>query len=564
MLSRDPFSIEIVKNAFDSIANEMFWLTIRTSKSPIFYETFDFSTAITNSEGDTVAISIGLPLWIGVMKFIAKNMVLESQKEGTELEPGDIIVCNDPYLTGTHLNDIGMAMPIFQNDKIVAIATAKGHVNDVGGMNPGSWGPEAREILQEGLCIPPVKYYAKGKRNRDVIRIILSNSRIPDYLYGDLEALAASLRLGSRRINDLVEKYGLDTFRGAIDSILEGGARRARARLSELPKGEFYAEDYLDWHPETNEPVKISAKIEITNENFIVDFTGAPAAFPVSLNTTYPATLAAVAVVYMAITDPHTPFNQGLLEPLKIIVPENTIFNAKRPYPVSVYWETMTYAADLLWKALSPHIPDKLSAGHFLSVCAEIIAGIDPRTSEYVVLVEPNPGGWGGAADKDGESCLVSFADGETFANPVEVLETRYPVVVEKCRLNIEDGTGHGKFRGGFGMIKDYRILSQTASFTTAVNRSVIPPWGVMGGKDGTVNYMVVIRDGKELKRVSRITNFELRKGDILSIRSGGGGGWGRPEERDPELVKKDVLNKYITVEEAKEIYGVALTENLK
>jgi len=542
----------------------MFWLTIRTSKSPIFYETFDFSTAITNSEGDTVAISIGLPLWIGVMKFIAKNMVLESQKEGTELEPGDIIVCNDPYLTGTHLNDIGMAMPIFQNDKIVAIATAKGHVNDVGGMNPGSWGPEAREILQEGLCIPPVKYYAKGKRNRDVIRIILSNSRIPDYLYGDLEALAASLRLGSRRINDLVEKYGLDTFHGAIDSILEGGARRARARLSELPKGEFYAEDYLDWHPETNEPVKISAKIEITNENFIVDFTGAPAAFPVSLNTTYPATLAAVAVVYMAITDPHTPFNQGLLEPLKIIVPENTIFNAKRPYPVSVYWETMTYAADLLWKALSPHIPDKLSAGHFLSVCAEIIAGIDPRTSEYVVLVEPNPGGWGGAADKDGESCLVSFADGETFANPVEVLETRYPVVVEKCRLNIEDGTGHGKFRGGFGMIKDYRILSQTASFTTAVNRSVIPPWGVMGGKDGTVNYMVVIRDGKELKRVSRITNFELRKGDILSIRSGGGGGWGRPEERDPELVKKDVLNKYITVEEAKEIYGVALTENLK
>lgn len=563
-MSRDPFSIEIVKNAFDSIANEMFWLTIRTSKSPIFYETFDFSTAITNSEGDTVAISIGLPLWIGVMKFIAKNMVLESQKEGTELEPGDIIVCNDPYLTGTHLNDIGMAMPIFQNDKIVAIATAKGHVNDVGGMNPGSWGPEAREILQEGLCIPPVKYYAKGKRNRDVIRIILSNSRIPDYLYGDLEALAASLRLGSRRINDLVEKYGLDTFHGAIDSILEGGARRARARLSELPKGEFYAEDYLDWHPETNEPVKISAKIEITNENFIVDFTGAPAAFPVSLNTTYPATLAAVAVVYMAITDPHTPFNQGLLEPLKIIVPENTIFNAKRPYPVSVYWETMTYAADLLWKALSPHIPDKLSAGHFLSVCAEIIAGIDPRTSEYVVLVEPNPGGWGGAADKDGESCLVSFADGETFANPVEVLEIRYPVVVEKCRLNIEDGTGHGKFRGGFGMIKDYRILSQTASFTTAVNRSVIPPWGVMGGKDGTVNYMVVIRDGKELKRVSRITNFELRKGDILSIRSGGGGGWGRPEERDPELVKKDVLNKYITVEEAKEIYGVALTENLK
>lgn len=560
----DPFSIEIVKNALDSIANEMFWLTIRTSKSPIFYETFDFSTAITNQEGDTVAISIGLPLWIGVMKFIAKNMIEEAQKEGSELEPGDILVCNDPYITGTHLNDIGMAMPIFKNEEVVAITTAKGHVSDVGGMNPGSWGPEAREIFQEGLFIPPVKYYTRGKRNRDVIRLILNNTRIPDYLYGDLEALAASLRLGNKRINDLIDKYGLEAFREAVDSVLEGGAKRAKARLAELPKGEFYAEDYLDEHPETKKPVKISAKIKITDEEFIVDFTGAPKAFPVSLNTTYPATLAAVAVVYVAITDPHTPFNQGLLEPLKLIVPENTIFNAKKPYAVSVYWETMTYAADLLWKALAPHIPDKLSAGHFLSVCAEIIAGIDPRTNEYFVLVEPNPGGWGGATDKDGESSLVSFADGETFANPVEVLEIRYPVVVERCRLNVEDGTGHGKFRGGFGIVKDYRILSEEASFTTAINRANVPPWGVVGGKDGTVNYIVIIRDGKELMRLSRITNFQLKKGDIVSIRSGGGGGWGFPSERDRELVKKDVLNRYITVEDAKKIYGLTLTENLK
>jgi len=217
-----------------------------------------------------------------------------------------------------------------------------------------------------------------------------------------------------------------------------------------------------------------------------------------------------------------------------------------------------------LWKALAPHIPDKLSAGHFLSVCAEIIAGIDPRTNEYFVLVEPNPGGWGGATDKDGESSLVSFADGETFANPVEVLEIRYPVVVERCRLNVEDGTGHGKFRGGFGIVKDYRILSEEASFTTAINRANVPPWGVVGGKDGTVNYIVIIRDGKELMRLSRITNFQLKKGDIVSIRSGGGGGWGDPSERDRELVKKDVLNRYITVEDAKKIYGLTLTENLK
>jgi len=561
IMAEDRFSIEIIKNALDSIANEMFWLAIRTSKSPIFYETFDFSTAITKSNGDTVAISIGLPLWIGVMKYIAKGMIEEVEKEGEEINPGDIIVSNDPYLTGTHLNDIGMAMPIFYKDEIVAIATAKGHVNDVGGMNPGSWGPGATEIFQEGIFIPPVKYYREGKPNRDVIRMIMSNSRIPDYLYGDLEALAAALRLANKRITELIKKYGVEVVKQAMDNMIEDGIKRAMARLKELPKGEFYAEDYLDESYISEEPLKLSVKVKITDEEFIVDFSEAPKALPAPINTTYPATVAAVGVVYVAITDPHMPFNQGLLHPLRIIAPLNSLFNAQRPYPVSVYWETMTYAADLVWKALAPHIPGKLSAGHFLSVCAEIIAGTDPRTGEYFVLCEPNPGGWGASIDKDGESALVSFADGETYANPVEVLEIRYPVLVERFELNIEDGVGHGKYRGGFGIIKDYRLLADEAVFTTAVNRSKFPPWGVNGGMNGTTNYMVIIRDGKELMRVSRILNFKLKKGDIVSIRSGGGGGWGDPLERDPELVKMDVMNEYITIKDAREIYGVVIDE---
>ena len=554
---KDPFSIEIIKSGFDSIANEMFWLAIRTSKSPIFYETFDFSTAITNREGDILAISIGIPLWIGVMKSLARNSVEEIKKHD-KLYADDIIICNDPYITGTHLNDIGMVSPIFHRGEIIAITTTKGHVNDVGGMNPGSWGPDNKEILQEGLFIPPVKYYEKGKPNRDVIRMILGNTRIPDYVHGDLEALAGALRLGTRRITELIHKYGVESVRDAMSNILAEGEKRAMSRLAELPKGKFYAEDYLDEGYESKEPLKIFATTTITDNEFIVDFTGAPKAFPVSLNTTYPSTLAAVAVVYMAITDPHMPFNQGLLKPLKVIVPENTIFNAKRPAPVSVYWETMTQAADLVWKALAPHIGDKLSAGHFLSVCAEIIAGIDPRTKEYFVLVEPNPGGWGGAPDKDGESCLVSFADGETFANPVEVLEQRYPLVVDRFKLNVEDGSGHGKFRGGFGMIKDYRMQCDNASFTTSINRGKIPPWGAMGGGDGTVNYVVILRDGKELMRVNRITNFTLKKNDIVSIRSGGGGGWGNPRDRDHALVKRDILNGYITAEQAQKVYGVS------
>jgi len=554
----DIFSVEIVKNALDSIANEMFWTAIRASKSPIFYETYDFSTAITDAEGNIVAISIGLPLWVGVMKFLVKGMLDEVRKY-EDINPGDIIVSNDPYLTGTHTNDIGLIMPIFHKDEVVAVVAAKGHVNDVGGLNPGTWGPGSREIYHEGLFIPPVKYYREGRPNKDVIRIILGNTRIPDYLYGDLEALAAGLRLGSKRIQELIDRYGFETFKAAIEGLLEEGRRISLKRLEELPKGEFYAEDFLDDDYVTGNPLKLTARVKITDKEFVVDFSENPRCVDAPINNTYPATVAAVAVTYIAIVDPHARVSQGLLDPLKVIAPPGSIFHAVRPYPVSVYWETMSYAADLVWKALASHIPDRLSAGHFLSVSAEIIAGIDPRSKEYFILVEPNPGGWGASIDKDGESALVAFADGETYANPVEILERRFPLIVERFELNIRDGAGHGKFRGGFGIIKDYRLLCDEASFTTAVNRSKFPPWGVASGASGTCNYMVIIRDGKELMRVARIVNYKLRRDDVVSIRTGGGGGWGNPLERDPNLVLWDVVNGYITIDVAKNVYGVII-----
>jgi len=557
-MSEDIFAIEIIKKALDSIANEMFWVTIRTSKSPILYETFDFSTGVTTSEGDTVGISIGVPLWVGVMKYVANSMIEGARKNG-ELFPGDIMISNDPYRTGTHLNDIGLAMPIFYEDEIVAIATAKGHLYDVGGMCPGSWSPVSTEIYQEGIFIPPSKYYSRGKPNKDVINIIVNNSRVPDFLFGDLEALAAALRLADVRIKELIDKYGYDLVKTAMHDSIEDGIKRAKASLRELPKGEFYAEDYLDESYVSEEPLKLSTRVKITDKEFVVDFSEAPKAIPASLNNPYPSTFAAVGTVFLAITNPHIPFNQGLFYPLKVIAPEGTIFNVQKPYPVSVYWEAMTYASDLVWKALAPHIPEKFSAGHFLSVCSEIIAGTDPRTKEYFILCEPNPGGWGAGIDKDGESALVAVSDGETYSNPVEVLEIRYPILVERNELNIADGIGPGKFRGGFGVIKDYRVLADQATFTTDVNRSKFPPWGVHGGQKGTTNYMVVIRDGKEMMRVSRIANFKLQKGDIVSIRSGGGGGWGDPYERDPNRVLDDVKEALITPEQAREIYRVAI-----
>jgi len=558
MTEIDPISVEIVKSSIDSIANEMFWTAIRASKSPIFYETYDFSTAVTSHKGDIVAISIGLPLWAGVMKFLVKGMLDEVEKsEG--VNQGDIIISNDPYLTGTHTNDVGLIMPVFYKDEVVAVMAAKGHVNDVGGINPGTWGPGSREIYQEGLFLPPVKFYSEGKLNKDVAKIILANTRIPDYLYGDLEALAAGLRVGNKRIHELIVKYNVEVLKTAIASLLEEGRKASFKRLKELPKGEFYAEDFLDDDYVTGNPLKLTARIKITDEKFVVDFSENPKCIEAPINNTYPATFAAVAVTYIAIIDPHARISQGLLEPLEVIAPAGTIFHAVRPYPVSVYWETMSYAADLVWKALAPYIPDRLSAGHFLSVTAEIIAGIDPRSKEYFILVEPNPGGWGASLDKDGESALVAFADGETYANSVEVLERRFPIIVDRFELNTKDGAGHGKYRGGFGIVKDYRLLCDKAVFTTATNRSKFPPWGVNRGLSGTCNYMAIIRNGQEIMRTSRILNYELRRNDVVSIRSGGGGGWGDPLERDPSAVLQDIINGYISIDVARDVYGVVI-----
>ena len=557
-MEKDVFTMEIIKNAFGSIANEMFWLTIRTAKSPILYETFDFSTGITAPNGDTVGISIGVPLWSGVMKYVATNMMEEATKI-EELLPGDIVISNDPYLTGTHMNDIGLVMPIFCRDETIAIATAKGHIYDIGGMNPGSWTPSSTEIYQEGLYIPPIRYYTQGKPNKDVIHLITSNSRMPEYIRGDLEALAAALRLADRRIMELVEKYGAEIVGASMNSAIEDGVKRAKAGLKELPKGDFYAEDYLDESYVSGEPMKLMVTVKITDDEFIADFSGAPKAVPAPLNSPYPSTEAAVGQIFLGITDPHTPFNQGLFYPVKVIAPPGTILNVQRPYPVSVYWETMTYASDLVWKALASHIPGRLTAGHFLSVCSEIIAGTDPRTEEYFVLCEPNPGGWGAGFDKDGESALVAVSDGETYSNPVEVLEIRYPILVERNELNIEDGVGHGRFRGGFGIVKDYRLLSDEATFTTDINRAKFPPWGVDGGWEGTTNAMVIIRNRQELWRGSRTANFKLEKGDITRIISGGGAGWGQPSQRDPELVLNDVKDELVTIEQAYEIYRVVI-----
>lgn len=503
----DTVTFNIIQNALISAAEEMFTVTARTAKSPIIYDVLDFSTAITDCQGNVTAQALACPVFVGVFDFNVRAALARYASEG--FQPEDILIVNDPYLSGTHLNDVAVIMPVFHEDKLVAFGASKGHWNDIGGIAFGSWGPGRTEIYQEGLQIPFCKLYAAGKINSDILEIIRANSRLPDFSIGDLEAQVAGLRVAGRRINRMIEKYGPEAYFATLRYILHSGEQIAKNRLRQLPKGRFTADDLLDEGGPDGGPLPMHVDIEITDDEFRVDFTQNSPQLPSSLNNTFPGTVAAVRIVYMALVDPHAKYNQGLVSRLNVVAPPGTIFNALHPAPVSVYWEVLTYAADLVWKALAPHVSDRLTAGHFLSVVGEIVGGVDDRTHEPFALVEPNPGGWGAGPDRDGESGLVSFADGETFASSIEVIENRYPIRVEQYAFNTEDGAGAGKFRGGFGIIKDYRIVNSYAEFTTDINRAVVPPWAMDNGWPGTLNYILIRSEGSPRYAYGRFQHID-------------------------------------------------------
>lgn len=555
MSKRDIFTLEIIKNGLITANEEMFYAFGRTAKSPVIYEVLDYAVGITDSKGELIAQAPGVPGFSGVLDFVAKEVI---EKWNREMQPGDVYILNVPYKSGTHLNDVTLAMPVFYKDELISMILNKGHWSEVGGMHFGSWTSDSSEIYQEGVQFPCVRLYREGKPNKDVIDIILENSRLPLHTLGDMEAQAASMKVAARRIEKLIEKYSIENVKDAMEKIIDDGYKLALLNLKKLPKGVFEAEDYLDDDGLTDEPVYVRVKVTITDEEFVADFTGS-GRVKGSIASPYPATVSGVRETYMAVTDPHVHLNGGYFKPLKVIAPEGSAFNPVKPAPTSTFWEAMSYTTDLVWKALAPHVPDKLTAGHFLSILATILGGVDDRTGEPFAIVEPQAGGWGAGYDMDGESGLVACGDGETYIASNEVYEKHMPILVERYCLNTESGTGHGKFRGGFGVIKDYRVLCSEASFTVSIGRNKFPPWGVAGGTNGTPNYCVIFKHGEEPKIVRKVAAVKLVKGEMVSLRSGGGGGWGSPLERDPELVRMDVKNEYITIETARDIYGVVL-----
>lgn len=556
MTRHDPFTQEIIKNALVAIGDEMFLAMAKTSMSPIIYEALDYSVGITNARGDLIAQGNGTTVFLGMIDSLVRDIL---EKFAGEIHPDDVFISNDPYKGGgTHLCDVAIVKPIFFRDDLVAFAMNKAHWVDVGGMAAGSFTTDATEIFQEGLQIPTVKIMERGKPAGGILEILQSNIRLPKDSMGDFWAGMAANKVAEVRIVELFDRYGASSMQQAMDDLLDYGEAMIAAELKRLPQGTFYAEDWIDDDGITDQPLKVCVRIDISEDRFKVDFTGSAPQTLGPINNSRTGLVSAVRTIFKALTNPGIPANGGCFRAIEVVCPDRTLFTAERPAPVSTYWETMLYAQDLIWKALAEHLPDRLTAGHVLSVCAIVFSGPHPKTRAPTILVGPLVGGWGAMQGRDGLNGQFSVADGETYNFPVEVTEAKYGVRVRSYAFHDDDG-GAGRFRGGKGVALEYEMPNDGWVFTGSFGRFKFPPWGVAGGQQGSPNYAEILRQGQRSdppERLGKPARIPLAKGDVVRMVTATGGGWGDPKLREREAIEADLRDGFITPDQAARDYG--------
>ncbi|MFQ6123756.1 MAG: hydantoinase B/oxoprolinase family protein [Candidatus Heimdallarchaeota archaeon] len=557
----DPVTVEVVRNALVAASDEMKINLARTAYSTIIYEVLDFSIGIFDAKANIIAQAAGLPIFLGNLSAAIEDGLEVIGRD--EFKPGDIIVSNDPYTTGTHLCDMTIYSPIFFNQDLVGFAATRAHWIDIGGKGPGGWFTDSTEIYQEGLRLRSVKLYREGEPNEDVLRIIQHNIRFPESSLGDMRAQIAACRTGERRFINIIEKYGKQTVFDGIQEIFDHDERLTRAEVEKIPDGEYSAEAFMDDDGiDIGIPVPIKVKVIIDGSDMTMDLSESSKQVKGSLNSGLAAGISACRVAFKCITTPFLPVNQGSFKPLHVNLPLGTVFSAIEPAPCSTYGIPLMTLIDTIFKALAPAIPDKIPAAHYGDVCATFIYGVDPKSNRPYLHVEPEGGGWGAKSTEDGENVLIAIADGDTLNVPIEAVEIRHPLMIE-CYELYKDSGGPGKYRGGLGHNRTYKILGHEAGITITYERSKCPPWGIFRGQPGKINQVVVQQEVGEPETIlNKATNFRLKPGARLICLTGGGGGYGDPIERDPEMVRLDVIKDYVSLQSAREDYGVVLDPN--
>ncbi|WP_260472052.1 hydantoinase B/oxoprolinase family protein [Bacillus canaveralius] len=550
-----PITTEIIRNALSSAAEEMNASLARSSFSPIIYEMKDCSVGIFNRHAELLGQSAGLPIFLGNLDDCIK--INTNYIGGVEnYKPGDVYIMNDSYLTGTHLNDITVISPVFYQEELVGFTANRAHWLDVAGQDPG-FSMNATEIYQEGLRIPPMKIYDAGVPRKDVINLITTNSRFSEAALGDLNAQIAACRTGEKRFHEIISRFGLETVTRSISDIFRQSELLDREMIAQIEDGVYEAEGCLDNDGVSDELVNVKVKVTVEGENITIDLTGSSPQVRGMTNCGLAQTVSACRVAFKELISPDAPVTGGNFKTLNVVVPKRTIFSAQQPAACVFYYSALGLLIDLVVKALSPALKEKSAGAHYGDSMIITFAGKDPRRNASFLNVEATAGGWGGFFENDGQSGLINNVNGDFKNLPIEVLEDKYPFKVTTYGFRTNSG-GPGKNRGGLGIERGYEVLTDEAFLYLWLERSKTPAWGLFGGAEAAKPEVTIVEGDKEEKAL-KVNAKPMKNGNKVIVRTGGGGGFGHPFEREASRVLDDVIDDYIDRQTALEQYGVVI-----
>jgi N-methylhydantoinase B len=560
----DPITLEVMRNAFYSIADEMIAALIRSSYSTNIKDRRDTSGAIYTGAGEVVVVAqseIGTPLHLGTMHSAVQSAMAVYPFD--ELQSGDAVAVNSPYPAGPgHLNDLCLISPIFFEGKMIAITANQAHHVDMGGFAPGSMPFGVTEIFQEGLQIPPIRLFRKGKIEPELWAIIEQNVRARVEMRGDLHAQLAANNVGERRLTELSRKYGVETVERYLDEMLNYSERRMRAALATIPIGVYKAEDSIEGDGITDNTFTIRLTLEANGDNVRADFTASDDASQGPLNCRWPSVAACVYYVLKACLDPELPPNAGAYRPIDISVREGSILSAVYPNAVcNANIITTQRIVDVLLLALSQALPEKVQAASSGTMNLLNIGGIHPVKDIYYNYIETYGGGQGAMVGADGMDAVQNHMTNTRNA-PVESIEVAYPLVVESYGL-VPDSEGPGEYRGGVGIQRSVRVVGNPVQLTLSSDRAKTPPWGLFGGYPAKPSrFRVKSPDGNIQSLGSKFTT-RIAADHVMMTETPGGGGWGDPLQRNTEAVADDVREGLVSLDRARKVYGVVFDGNL-
>jgi N-methylhydantoinase B len=539
----DPITFAVIKSALDAIVDEMAYTVIRTARSEIVKDVMDFSAAVCDPQGRMLAQAKTIALHLGAVPE-AMGKVLELF--GDDLHPGDVLIVNDPYEGGMHLPDVFMFMPLFLDGALQGFAVVIAHQTDMGGRVAGSNASDSTEIYQEGLRIPVVKLYDRGVPSRSVFRIIEKNVRVPERVLGDLGAQYAACKVGEREFTRLLRRYGVATAHAYMAELMDYAERLTRNEIRKWPRGAFTFTDYIDDDGFTDAPIPITVTITVGDGHLTVDYTGSSPQVKAALNSTLSYTQSCTYLSVRSVLQQDVPNNAGVFRCIDVIAPEASVLNPRLPGACAARALTGYRVVDAMFGALAQIVPDRVpAAGEGGNTVLSIGGYRDDRTP--FIIVDMICGAWGGRPHKDGIEAVTNPS--QNMSNtPVEILESQHPIRIEEYAL-IPDSCGMGKYRGGLGIAREYRLLNEEATLQLRSDRMKFRPYGLAGGEPAKATRNVLTRAGATPEEMPGKFSVTLRKGDVIRHEQAGGGGFGPRAERSASAIAADVSNEKVTAE---------------